>query len=113
MGEGKHTPTPWRNQGWVPTWAYIPIHDASHNLVASMYPDSGHKYTREQVEANAAFIVLAVNSHDALVALANAIGASSVDVSGNALILADAGSAAVIRASARALVAASERAGKP
>lgn len=54
-----HTPGPWRSQGWVPTWAYIPIHDARHNLIASMYPDSGHKYTREQVEANARLVAAA------------------------------------------------------
>jgi len=50
---------PWRTQGWVPTWAYIPIHDAAHNLVATLYPDLSHGYTREQVEANAHLIVAA------------------------------------------------------
>jgi len=51
-----HTRGPWKTQGWVPTWAYIPVMDASHNLVASLYPDFGHNYTREEVEANARLI---------------------------------------------------------
>jgi hypothetical protein len=55
----KHTRAPWRTQGWVPTWAYIPVHDAAHNLVASLYPHAGHGYTREQVEANARLIAAA------------------------------------------------------
>lgn len=61
MSEAKHTPGPWRTQGWVPTWAYIPIKDARHNLVASLYPDTGHGYSREEVEANANLIVRVCN----------------------------------------------------
>lgn len=58
------TPGPWRAQGWVPTrayrtWTYIPIKDARNNLIASMYPDRGSNYTREQVEANARLIAAA------------------------------------------------------
>ena len=53
----RHTPGPWRTQGWVPTWAYIPIHDARHNLVCSMYPDPGRGYTHDEVLANARLIV--------------------------------------------------------
>lgn len=65
----KHTRAPWRSQGWVPTWAYIPIHDASHNLIASMYPDSGHRYTREEVEANARLVAAAPDLLDGCNAL--------------------------------------------
>ena len=59
------TARPWHTQGWVPTWAYIPVHDASHNLVCSLYPDTGRGYTRDEVEANAALIVASVNLHEA------------------------------------------------
>lgn len=54
-----HTPEPWKSQGWVPTWAYIPVHDAQHNLVASLYPDDSHGYSRKSVEANARLIAAA------------------------------------------------------
>lgn len=56
-GRAEHTAGPWRTQGWVPTWAYIPVHDANHNLVASLYPNIARGYTREQVEANAHLVV--------------------------------------------------------
>jgi hypothetical protein len=53
----KHTSAPWGTQGWVPTWAYIPVHDAKHNLVCSIYPP---KYgTREEALANARLIAAA------------------------------------------------------
>ena len=58
MSKG-HTPGPWRSQGWVPTWAYIPVHDARHNLVASLYPDIRHDYSLDKVEANARLIAAA------------------------------------------------------
>jgi hypothetical protein len=61
-----HTPGPWRTQGWVPTWAYIPIKDASHNLVCSMYPNSTLGYDRDAVAANARLIAA---SPDLLAAL--------------------------------------------
>jgi hypothetical protein len=61
-----HTPGPWRTQGWVPTWAYIPVKDASHNLVASLYPYELRNYTREQVEANARLIAAAPDMLDVL-----------------------------------------------
>lgn len=51
--------TPWTHQGWVPTWAYIPVHDAHHNLVCSLYPNTAHGYTREEVLANADLIAAA------------------------------------------------------
>lgn len=70
MVENMHTRTPWRTQGWVSTWAYIPVTDARHNMICSMYPDTGHNYTRDEVEANAAFLVRAANNHDDLVAVA-------------------------------------------
>lgn len=56
-----NTAGPWRTQGWVPTWAYIPIKDARRNLVCSLYPDFDHGYTREDVEHNAKLIVRACN----------------------------------------------------
>ena len=62
------TPGPWVSQGWVPTWAYIPIKDARHNLVCSLHSHEGHNYTRDEVEANARLIVRAVNCHADLVA---------------------------------------------
>lgn len=67
----KHTRGPWRSQGWVPTWAYIPVHDASHNLVASFYPHEAKGYTRDQVEANAR---LAAAAPDLLEALNGLVG---------------------------------------
>lgn len=59
MSETKHTRGPWRTQGWVPTWAYIPVNDANHNLVCSMYPDQLHGYSHDAVEANARLIAAA------------------------------------------------------
>ena len=52
-----HTPGPWRTQGWVPTWAYIPVHDAHHNLVCSVYPS--RTCSREEVLGNAHLITAA------------------------------------------------------
>lgn len=66
--EHGHTATPWRTQGWVPTWAYIPIHDARHNLIASLYPDLAHGYSRDETQANAELIVAAVNERESLLA---------------------------------------------
>jgi hypothetical protein len=67
-----HTPGPWRSQGWVPTWAYIPVKNARHDLVCSVYPDTSHGYTRDEAEADARLIAAApdllaaiVNSDDA------------------------------------------------
>ena len=62
------TPGPWVSQGWVPTWAYIPIKDARHNLVCSLHSHEDHNYTRDEVEANARLIVRAVNCHADLAA---------------------------------------------
>lgn len=53
-----HTAGPWQTQGWVPTWAYIPVHDAEHNLVASLYPNA-RGYRRNHVAANARLIAAA------------------------------------------------------
>src|SRR5690242_4810195 len=60
----EHTDGPWRTQGWVPTWAYIPVKDARHNVIASIYPDIGHNYTREEVEANARLCAAAPDLFD-------------------------------------------------
>lgn len=65
----EHTRGPWQTQGWVPTWAYIPVKDAQHNLVCSMYPDSTHGYHRDAVEANARLIAAAPELLTALKAL--------------------------------------------
>ena len=63
--ETKFTQGPWRTQGWVPTWAYIPVKDARYNVVCSLYPNAGH-YTREDVEANARLIAAAPDLYEAL-----------------------------------------------
>lgn len=52
-----HTLGPWTTQGWVPTWAYIPVKDARFNVIAAMYPDIGHGYSRDEVEANALLLL--------------------------------------------------------
>lgn len=62
----EHTPGPWRHQGWVPCWTYIPVKDAQHNVVASCCPDIGHGYSRDQALANANLITAAP---DMLIAL--------------------------------------------
>ena len=71
MDKNKHTSGPWHTQGWVPTWAYIPVKDARHNLVCSLYPDTAHNYTREEVEANACLIAAAPQLLEALIKLSN------------------------------------------
>ncbi len=59
--ELKHTPTPW--QEFEPqTSKLLTIEDFKGNHIASI----GHRNS-EAVAANAAFIIRAVNSHDALV----------------------------------------------
>lgn len=54
----KHTPTPWGVQGDT----YVTI----NSLIIAHCKQDGHT-TLEEAQANAAFIVRAVNSHDALV----------------------------------------------
>ena len=54
-----HTPGPWRSQGWVPTWAYIPVHGANHNLICSVYPHTAKGYTHDDAEADARLIAAA------------------------------------------------------
>ncbi len=66
MASEKWTSGPWVSQGWVPTWAYIPVRDAHHNVIASMYPDAAHNYTRDEVEANAHLIAAAPDLYAAL-----------------------------------------------
>ena len=73
MSGTKPTPGPWASQGWVPTWACIPIKDARHNLVCSLHPHEAHNYTREEAKANARLIVRAVNCHADLVDGCNAL----------------------------------------
>ena len=63
--EARFTTGPWRTQGWVPTWAYIPVKDARHNVVCSLYPNAGY-YTREDVEANARLIAAAPEMYAAI-----------------------------------------------
>lgn len=67
--ETKFTDGPWTSQGWVPTWAYIPVHDARHNLVCSLYPDIGRGYGRNEVEANAHLIAASKDLYEALSAV--------------------------------------------
>ncbi len=57
IGLQQHTPAPWRTQGWVSTWAYIPVHDAHHNLVCSVYPS--RTCSREEALGNARLITAA------------------------------------------------------
>ena len=66
MNETKFTPGPWTTQGWGALWAYIPVNDARHNLVCSMYPDPAHDYSRNEVLANAHLIAAAPDLYEAL-----------------------------------------------
>jgi len=52
------TEGPWKSQGWVPTWAYIPIHDSANNLVSSIYPNANWQ-DKKQTEATARLIAAA------------------------------------------------------
>ena len=54
--EAKHAPAPWRSQGWVPTWMYIPVHDARHNVVCSVYPNANRGGSYEEAAATANLI---------------------------------------------------------
>lgn len=57
--ELKHTPTPWKEQG-------LAIRDADGDLICDVYVGG---INSTQNEANRAFIVRAVNSHDELLEL--------------------------------------------
>ena len=63
--EQKHTPTPWaikRTEDWATL--SVSIVDSDGQEVATITPRGS---TPDEMEANAAFIVTACNSHDALV----------------------------------------------
>ncbi len=74
---GAQTAGPWRSQGWVPTWAYIPVHDARHNLVASLYPNEHRGYSRAEVESNASLIAAAPGLLAALAGIVDLQGKSA------------------------------------
>lgn len=91
MGRGKmtdHTPTPWRvEQDTDLIWgACNPDDKSSYGMgYAIVEGKSGEKYSRYKPEmdermANAAFIVKAVNNHDALV---KALRESAADIVGS------------------------------
>lgn len=59
----KHTPTPWHAPGMGE------IHDSDHNLIAHIAFSTGeHDDDQVGTEADAKFIVRAVNSHEILIA---------------------------------------------
>jgi len=65
MAQAAHTPTPWKFED-----EYVRADalngDEGGNIVADVYTRPSHSHSPE-MEANAAFIVRAVNAHDALV----------------------------------------------
>lgn len=65
----EHTKGPWTSQGWVPTWAYIPVFNANHRMVCALYPEVLHGHTHERVAANARLIAAAPDLLAALKAL--------------------------------------------
>lgn len=85
MSETMPTPGPWRTQGWVSTWAYIPVHDANHNLVASLYPNEGRGYTRADVEANARLVAAARGLLDAASAVLAVLDEQAAELSDAAI----------------------------
>jgi hypothetical protein len=62
MGEGKHTPTPWEARPFGKESRWHIIDPRTHEIICRV-----EKWSPEADRADAAFIVLAVNSHDALV----------------------------------------------
>jgi hypothetical protein len=81
MSDTKHTPTPWIAEGsyWIMPAAHrdMPIGASTNaqehvskfaHVIAKVEQDT-KRFTNEQVEANADFIVRAVNSHEQLVAV--------------------------------------------
>jgi hypothetical protein len=86
-----HTPTPWRleiegDERMVVSSAIDK--DGDRVLVCDLYR-GGYDYSDlgYSMDANAAFIVRAVNSHDELVAALEGICAGEIDASGTAIIL--------------------------
>jgi hypothetical protein len=82
MSEVKHTQTPWRvEEGTVLIWgAYDPNDSSTFGMgypVTECRTQLGHgsplarSFKEEEAEANAAFIVRAVNSHEQMLAAAN------------------------------------------
>jgi len=72
----RHTPTPWRLSPESPR---IIKPDYSRCLIASAmgHPNSGFYPSDEEADANAAFIVVACNAHDELVATLSRLVAES------------------------------------
>jgi len=65
MSNSKHSPTPWR----LSTQDVCVAFDRTDEIVFDTY---GGEHPKEVEQANAAFIIRAVNSHDQLVALLKA-----------------------------------------
>lgn len=61
-----HTPGPWKSQGWVPTWAHIPIHGPGGRPLASFYPDMRIEGSYKQAEADARLAATAPELLEAL-----------------------------------------------
>ncbi len=76
-----HTPTPWK-LGRFGSIAGGPLHEKTNGMTQSQIVSctTGENMTAEERDANAAFIVRAVNSFEALVqALADLVRAASTD----------------------------------
>lgn len=63
-GQAAHTPTPWRVGKTSPLFVW----GADDSKVAETVPEENYGKARSHAAANAAFIVRACNSHDALIA---------------------------------------------
>ena len=61
--EKETTSARWTSQGWVPTWAYIPVHNERHQLVCSVYPPAG---SYDDAARNARLIAAAPELYEAL-----------------------------------------------
>lgn len=64
-----HAPGPWRSQGWVPTWTYIPVHDSRHNVVCSVYPNIHRGGSYDEAAATASLIAASPDLFAALKAM--------------------------------------------
>lgn len=72
-----HTPGPWTSPGWIPTWAYVPVRSPS-GLICSVYPAGRNVDYLERAEANARLIAAAPDLLEALMAIIDGPGLSSV-----------------------------------